>query len=95
MTHPHRVQVDIFGCRRVERLPAGHLGGGVDVIKRAGRAHKALGAEDLLRVQRPVGSPELDVPLWRHLAEFAVVGHGFTLPCPRRALKSILAKIGG
>ncbi len=73
--HAHDVGLDVLGLRRVQRLPAGDLGGRVDVVERRGRADEALGAEDLFGVERPVGAAELDVPLGGKLAELGVVRH--------------------
>ncbi len=76
MTHPHHFGLDILGLGRVELGPACHLGRWMDVIDRRCGADESLRSEDFLRVENAVGSTELDMSLWRNVAELGVVGHG-------------------
>ena len=76
VAHAHHVGLDVLGLGAVERLPADHLRGRVDVVERGRGAHEALGAEDFLAVERAVRAAELHVALLGDLAELRVVGHG-------------------
>src|SRR5439155_3130692 len=66
--------------RRWQGIGLGHLehaGGGVAVVLDGVAAAEALGADDLLAVERTVGSPERHVALGGHLTETVITrGHG-------------------
>ena len=74
--HAHDGLFHVHGLGFVERLPANHLRGRMNVVERAGWTDKALGAEDFFGVERAVGSTKLNVSLRGKFAHAGVVRHG-------------------
>ena len=74
--HAHDGLFHVHGLGFVQRLPANHLRGRMNVVERAGWTNKALGAEDFFGVERAVGSTKLNVSLRGKFAHAGVVRHG-------------------